>query len=131
MRDIPALLRLIAERQAMPFAWGSEANDCVSFAANAVRAQTGRDVLKPLKAKWSTELGAAKTLARLGGLEAAVDRVLTPVPLGMARRGDIAMAGRGETFGLFVVEGQTIVGPDIAGLSRLPRRMAVKAWSAE
>jgi hypothetical protein len=40
-RDIEALLAFIEERLTVPHAWGRNGNDCMSFVAGAIDAQTG------------------------------------------------------------------------------------------
>lgn len=128
VRDVEALLRFLAERTAMPFAWGPHANDCVSFAAGAIRAQTGRRLLPDRR--WSTALGAARVLKEFGGIENAVSNRLAPIAPALARRGDVAgvpdpLLG----IRLLIVEGATLAGPGERGLVRLPRRMMTRAWS--
>ncbi|PHY20932.1 hypothetical protein CSW59_06910 [Caulobacter sp. BP25] len=129
VRDYNALVAYIAARMRAPFAWGE--NDCVTFAAGAVKAQTGRDPLGAIAARWTTARGAALVLRRLGGMEAAVSSVLAPIAPAMAARGDVAgwMDPQGR-LQLAIVEGSTLVGPGEAGLVRLPRASMVKAWSA-
>lgn len=114
----------------MPFAWGSDQNDCVSFAAAAVQAVTGRRI-DFNGSHWSTGRGAARVLKRLGGLEAAVDRHLTRVAAPFAQRGDIAAIEGEHGLLLTIVEGDTLAGPGPSGVMRLPRTAAVIAWSAE
>lgn len=125
-RDLSALAALIEARQAAPFAWGR--HDCVTFAAAAVRAQGG--ALKIPGRRWRSEAGAARALARAGGLEAAVDGVLRRVPPAFAARGDVALVDGARGPLLAVVEGQTLVGPGPRGLERLPREAMRAAWSA-
>lgn len=129
VRDHAAALRFIAERARTPFAW--KANDCVSFAAGAVHAQTGRDVLKDMGLRYRTEVGAAKALARRGGLEAAVGEVLTPIAPAMAKRGDVAGVQGPSGLMLTVIEGETLAGPGDHGVERWPRAAMLKAWSAD
>lgn len=129
VRDHPALMAYIAARMRAPFAWGR--HDCVTFAAGAIAAQTGRDPLAAVAHQWTTRRGAARILARVGGLAAAVDGVLTPIAPAMAARGDVAAwldaDGRPQ---LAIVEGATLIGPGLDGLKRLPRAAMVQAWSA-
>lgn len=122
-RDLDALLGYLAEAEARPFAWGR--HDCVRFAGGAVEAATGR---KPALPTWTSERGALRVLARLGGLEAAVDGVLTRTPAALAQRGDVALV---DDAALGVVEGEFVLAlsPD-AGLVRLPRSAIRTAWSA-
>ena len=133
-RDYPAWTALIEARSAFGFGYGREpqTQDCVRFAAAAVQALTGRDPLAEISARWTTARGARRVLRRLGGLGAGVDLVLRPVPLAMARRGDVALVRIGEAESLMVIEGDTLVGPaEPRGLQRLARASAARAWSAD
>lgn len=113
----------------MPFAWGSERNDCVSFAAAAVLASTGRKI-DFRGARWHTAIGAARLLKRLGGLEAAIDAELPRVAVPFAQRGDVVAVQGKRGLLLGVVEGDTIAGPGPAHIMRLPRSAALIAWNA-
>lgn len=129
-RDLEALLGFLAERAAMPFRWGRRRNDCVSFAANAVQAQTGRDPLEGLD--WATQAEARALLRELGGLEAAIDARLTRIAPAMACRGDVAgVIDRRLGRRLMIVEGATLAGPGKGGVVRLPRREMITAWSID
>lgn len=112
----------------MPFAWGSSANDCVSFAAAAAGAQTGVDHLVGLE--WEDEAGAYRALDVEGGLEAAMSKRLRAIAPAMAQRGDVAGVMSGNELGLMIVEGETLVGPGPRGLRRRRRAEMVCAWSA-
>ena len=127
MRDLNALATYVAARETVPFAWGL--HDCVTFAAGAVLALTGRDPLADIAA-WTTERAALRELDRRGGLAAAVSSVLTEIPLAHAHRGDIGAVDGVRGPLLVVIEGMTLVGPDRDGLARLPRTKLVRAWSA-
>ena len=126
-RDLEAQAAFIAAREAMPFVWGS--TDCVTFAAGAVLALTGTDPLIGI-GTWKSERGALLALKRRGGLLAAVSSVLPDTPIAATMRGDIGavMSPLGPL--LMVIEGMTLVGPDIDGIKRLPRSALVQAWSA-
>lgn len=129
-RDIAALIDLIEARSRRGFRW-RRGRDCVSFAAAAVKAQTGCDPLADLP-RWRTRNEALHIAAVQGGLEAAVDRRLTRIAPAMAQRGDIAGLPD-ELFGvrLMVVEGATLVGPGKSGPERLPRAAMFTAWSID
>jgi hypothetical protein len=130
VRDLEALLGYLAERAAMPFAWGREENDCVSHMAGAVKAQTGRNCLP--EANWSSETGAARVLRRLGGIEAAMDARFARIAPAAALRGDIAgVADARFGFRLMIVEGDSLVGPGPRGHRRNPRSAMVIAWDAD
>lgn len=121
------LLDFIASRRAEPFAWGT--NDCATFAADAALAQTGVDPMAEWRG-YATEFGAGRVLVDAGAetLADLVQRVLPECPVGMAQRGDIALVNDGNMAALMVVEGDTLVGPDVDGLKRVPRSLAARAW---
>jgi hypothetical protein len=129
VRDYEALQGFLASHMRTPFAWGG--HDCVTHAAGAILAQTGVDKLAVYRGRWSTAREAVALLDTLGGMEAAVSSVLTPIAAGMAQRGDVAgwldPEGRLQ---LAIVEGDTLVGPGLEGQERLPRAAMVCAWSA-
>lgn len=128
MRDFVALDRYLAERRAMPFAYGSAANDCVSFYAGAARAMAGVNLMRGRR--WSSKLGAARVIARLGGFEAAIDTHMTPVAPALARRGDAAgVECPDHGMMLMLVEGDTLAGPGPLGILRRPRSAMVTAWT--
>lgn len=132
MRNMAALYRLLQERATMPFAWGNDANDCVSFAAAAVCAQTGRKI-KFGGHSWTTALGACRVLDQIGGLAAAVSAELVEIGPAFAMRGDIAGVPTrpgGNDILLMIVEGDTLVAPGESGLMRMPRSAMTMAWSA-
>lgn len=82
-----------------PLVWGL--NDCVQFAAAAVRHYGGR---APELPKYSSEREAREIIARGGGLEALVTRVLgEPIPIRDASLGDVALTSfldTGEMLGV-------------------------------
>jgi hypothetical protein len=128
-RNLEAMLDAIEQRTSTPFAWGSDGNDCVSFAAAIVKAQTGVNRLGDLR--WSSESAARRLLKRLGGLEKAMDARLRRIAPAEAMRGDIAGVEDAELgLRLMIVEGPTLVGPSTKGLRRLPRAAMSAAWSA-
>lgn len=131
MRDFAALIAFLEGRRTLPFAWGRGRNDCVSFAAGAAKATTGRDLLKGSGLRWSSARGAARTLRDLGGLEAAVDLFLPRTPAARAMRGDLGTVEGDDGPLLVVVEGDTLAGPGPDGLRRLPRAALATAWSVQ
>lgn len=129
IRDYEALHAYVASHMRTPFAW--DGHDCVTFCANGVRVQTGRDPLGEYRGCWKTARGATALLKRLGGMEAAVSLKLASIAPAMAQRGDVA--GWRDPDGriqLALVDGETLVGPGEHGLMRLPRSAMVCAWSA-
>jgi hypothetical protein len=123
------LLDFIASRQREPFQWGKRENDCCSFANGAAMTVTGKDIMKDVR-NYRSEAGAARALVEAGvsSFEELVDRLLPAQPVAFARRGDLALAQKGNETVLTVVEGDYLIGPGLDGLERLPRSVAVKSW---
>lgn len=128
-RDFEALDRYLAERRSVPFAWGSRANDCVSFYAGGAQAMAGVDPIDGLS--WTTARGAARVIKRLGGFEAAISSRLSPIAPALALRGDAAgVPDPRHGLLLMIVEGDTLVGPgDGTKLMRAPRSAMIRAWT--
>ena len=127
-RDGEALTAFINSRQSVPHRWGSNANDCMSFAAGAVKAQTGVDPARGLK--WRSHASAIRLLNGLGGVEAILDARFKRVPPSMAKRGDIAGVPDPD-LGIhpMIVEGMELVSPGEYGNARAKRSAMVCAWS--
>jgi hypothetical protein len=122
--DWPARLAAhIEAHRALPFAWGT--NDCATFAAGAVRAITGQDLLPRLV--WPTRRDAAHALRWLGGLREAVGQRLPAVPLAYAQRGDVLLV-RGKWLHLAVADAGCWWAPSGQGLHRGSLGDAVQAW---
>lgn len=131
MRNHTAWVAFLEARATVPFAWGRRANDCISFAGQAVHALTGDDVLARCGHDWATRRGALRVLAAVGGRAAAADLMLTRLKSpGLAQRGDVGLVETEAFRALVVVEGHTLVGPGVSGLVRLPRSAMSLAWSA-
>ncbi|MEL6707607.1 MAG: hypothetical protein AAFP79_04940 [Pseudomonadota bacterium] len=123
-----ALSEYIVGKRSEPFIWG--ANDCCTFAAGAVVAMTGFDPMAEYRGRYSTAIGSARALKRIGNttLEGAWDAKFTPVPIGQAERGDLAFAD--ECVGV-IVGGFAwfVTAPEAGvGLVRMPRASWDKAW---
>lgn len=128
-RDLDGLLAFLDARARMPFAFGKRRNDCASFIAGAVKAQTGRDPFRGIS--WTSERGARRVAAREGGLVAAMDARFARIAPAMAQRGDIAgVEDPGFGARLMIVEGETLAGPGTRGMERNPRAAMTLAWSA-
>lgn len=126
-RNIEALLLYLEQRGPMPHAWGDHANDCISFANGAVKAQTRRSPIGRLS--WKNERQALALLKRHGGIEAILDARFERIAPAQAHRGDLG-AIADERFGLHpvLVEGRTLCSPGDRGLKRCPRAALVAAW---
>lgn len=123
------LKAFIDARKGQPFAWG--ANDCASFAADAVLAQTGVDPMADWRG-YDSEFGAARVLVTAGATSLAdlVTRVLTPCPVGLAQRGDVALVMQGNEPTLMIVAGDWLIGPGLERMKMAPRSAAVMTWRA-
>lgn len=118
----------------IPFAWG--AHDCCTFAAGAVRAQTGEDFYRPFAGRYSTASGAMKALRRRGfeSLEGPFTQALgEPVGPLLCQRGDIVSDG--ERVGVMWHGGSLFVGGEMAdapthevGLVQVPISRLSHGW---
>lgn len=128
-RDYDAWVAYLDARALRPLAWGSRANDCISFAAGAVEALTGRDLIAAAGFRWASAAGAARVLKRVGGIAGALDLVLPRTECAMAHRGDVGLAVIEGRESCVVIEGALVVGPGVERLVRVPRAVLVQAWS--
>jgi hypothetical protein len=128
MRDLAGLHRHLAERSAMPFAWGDHANDCISAAAAAIVAQGGPDLVG--ERQWASEAEAEALIEAEGGIETVLDGLLEPVAPAFAQRGDVGAVMAGNRMMLVIIEGETLAGPGPERLRRLPRSLLARAWRA-
>jgi hypothetical protein len=124
------LAAYLQQHRHVAFAWGQA--DCVRFAAGAVQAITGCDVLP---CSWADKAGALRQLRLAGGLQAAVAGLLPALGSpAWAQRGDVllvqasAPAGRMRRRWLAVADGHQWRAPDASGLRAGPMAMAVMAW---
>lgn len=128
LNDWPArLLDYLTQRRGRAFEWGPYAHDCCSFGAGGVAAITGRDVMADVPAYSSAAEPA--TLLQQQPLSEWLDERFPRRPVGLARRGDIALATLKGQDTVMIVEGDTLVGPGARGLVRLPRSEMRAAWA--
>lgn len=126
------LTQFLAAREKAPFAW--HGNDCCTFAADAVIAVTGQDVLAAERALYDDAGSALRLMAAQGGLLAMAHAKLgEPLlyPL-RALRGDVGLlppeAGVGRWPVLAVCEGLLWRAPSRNGLERFAYHLATVAW---
>lgn len=83
-----ALGELARELVGQAVVWGE--TDCVSVARKALVAMYGEDISAPyIDVTYSTKLGAARALKKIGGLETVIDATgCRGVPLHLTRDGD-------------------------------------------
>lgn len=120
------LAAYIAERSNRPFAWGKRAQDCASFAFGWALVATGIDAMAELPDYSDAE--SADLLLGDIGFEAVLDAHFTRRDIGLAQRGDLALADIGDQETLTIVEGATLIAPGRNRLQRVPRKMMRAAW---
>jgi len=130
LRDWQSRLQaLIAERESMPLAWGT--NDCCIFACDAVLAMTGEDPAAGLR-EHRNEVEAAELLTVHGGVMQLADaRLGERIRPALAQVGDVGLVDTPLGPGLAVWGGSQWLGPGANGLVRLPFEAARVAWRGE
>lgn len=118
------LADFVAERWAMPFAWGQ--NDCAMFAADWVLTCTGHDPASAWRGRYHDALTAARACASLE--DAATSELGEPCSPALAQRGDVVLfdGGFGPTLGVCI--GHMLIAPSRDGLTCAPMTAAAKAW---
>jgi hypothetical protein len=119
------LAAYIAEHDGAPVVWGER--DCCLWSAGAAAVQTGIDNAAAFRGQYSTEIGAAKALRRIGAgcIESTFDSFYPERPLAFARRGDLVF--NGEAVGVCVGTVALFLSDD--GYSHVPRGQWVKVWA--
>lgn len=126
----PRLVALVQKHMATPYHWGE--HDCLLFAAEVVKAITGKDLGRKHRGKYDSFASAYAYLKSIGHAspEAMLDSLFDVKPVGFAQRGDLVMEADGIPMlcmGAFALsvgqEGNT------EGLVRVPRERWVKAWA--
>ena len=110
------------------FRWGEW--DCVTFASECVRIQTGTDLKSEIMGnrKYSSLVGGVRFLKSIGGdipsiLDEHLERAESDV-----RTGDIAMMAVEERFSLGVVVGNMAWFLDTEGMRQAPVHLAEGVW---
>jgi hypothetical protein len=123
-----ALVEAIESRKSTPFAWGS--HDCCLFAADVALAITGVDYAHPVRG-YSTREQAEEIIRGYSGMQAMVTALVGsgPVPVGLARRGDMVLAkfGASESVGI-LIGAQCAFAELRRGIAYHPMSVATCAW---
>jgi hypothetical protein len=121
------LNELIEARLNKPFKWGE--HDCCLFAADAILAMTGTDLASDLRGTYASKTKAAKIVKEKGGLaQIATDRLGEPIPVLMAKRGDIVLMPVATGNCLAVCLGDKLAAPGPDALVFAPLNVAISAW---
>jgi len=101
--------------------------DCGKFAAGAVEAMTGENLLP--KGEYATKMGATRVLKNAGfySLKDFMDNTLPAVPKALARRGDIVMSD--DCLGVCIGAEALFLPLEGSGLVRRHRRDWSDAWA--
>ena len=120
-----ALSDYILSKRDEPFVYGQ--NDCCMFAAGAMIVITGIDPIPEFRGKYKSLTSSIKALKEFGAgdLEKTIDGKLPEIPVGLARRGDVAFYD--GSLGVVMDGYAWLVSDD--GLERIPRSEWTKAWS--
>lgn len=121
------LARFLDQQRMRPFAWGI--NDCAMFAGFAVQAMTGTNPLHQYVLAYGTEIGAARIIARGGGLQRIISEHMGPtIAPGLAADGDIGLLDteRGDMLALRL--GLNWLAPTDGGLGARSLGGEVCAW---
>ena len=132
--------QFLIDHASKSFEWGS--HDCALFAANAVQAITGTDIADDFRGKYTTQLGAFRTISKVTSGSTVADAAaycaakhdLTEHehPL-MAKRGDLVVINNGGDLiaGVVHLNGRHVVSVSETGLMMLPITNIVRAWSLD
>jgi hypothetical protein len=123
------LANFLRERAGAPFQWG--VNDCCVFAADAVLAQTGRDLAIAWRGLYDDELSAEVVLLAFGGVaKIATEALGVALPLvTTAQRGDVVLfvSGSGPALGVCVGDKFAAIRRE-DGVGYFSMRHAITAW---
>lgn len=111
-----------------PFEEG--AHDCALFAADAVRAMTGRDLAAEWRGSYASTRAGLKALARAGYRDhvALAGAHFTAKPVALANPGDLAVVPTPEGDALGVVQGECVYVLGPAGLLLASLTAATQAF---
>ena len=131
LNDWPERLdALVRARADWPFVWG--VNDCCTFAADAVQALTGVDVMGTLRQRYQSAFEALGLTQELGGLRAAVTSVLgQPVDPAFCTVGDILLVMNDGRELVAVCNGATALAPGPRGLATITNPEVLAAWRVD
>ncbi len=128
LRDWPERFDALVQSHAhTPFGWG--AHDCCTFAADAVQALTGQDVMADLRARYDSALTAARLMEDLGGLQSAVTALMGPPcsPV-YCTVGDVLLVKNEGRALLAICNGTSGLAPGPAGLVAVDAQSALAGW---
>ncbi|MTH96429.1 hypothetical protein [Roseibium sp. RKSG952] len=129
-----ALIQAVEFHAQRPFSWGGLAtgagSDCFEMTMDAVKAVTGTDPYEDERGRYRTRIGALRRFTKRGfaWLDGAYSDAFPPVPVLMARRGDIGLVSLDGEDCSVVVMGAQAVGKSPSGIVRVPVNALRKAF---
>lgn len=129
LHDWPERLdALVRQRADWPFVWGL--NDCCTFAADAIVAITGVDVMGALRQRYQSAFEALGLTQELGGLRAAVTRLVGEPceDKNHFTTGDLVLVRNEGRELLAVANGAAVMAPGPRGLQMLTSPECLAAW---
>jgi hypothetical protein len=114
-----------------PFAWGS--HDCITFAAGAVVAAGGPDLMSCIVRPWNRRRAMlfVEMLGGVGGCITALARVagMLPIATGYAMRGHLVLVDNNGQPAAGVVVGATVAIVSDPGFALRPFKTITHAWA--
>jgi hypothetical protein len=133
------LRNYLLAQQDTPFAYGSF--DCLSFAAGAVEALTGINIMARFRGTYTTHLGAMRIAHRVYGCRTVPDVLAammqeqgwSEVPPTFAQRGDVVLVAINDDLvvGIMHPNGREAVITTNQGLWRVPLSSVRRAWKIQ
>ena len=118
----------VEDTRSAPFVWGWR--DCATWAFDVRRALTGQDAAAAWRGRYSTPLGAARMLRRLGVTSVeGLARLIMGAPLDapeLAQRGDLMLAGDEDALGVCIGPVGLFLAPQ--GMTPRPLSSCRLAW---
>jgi hypothetical protein len=134
----------LVESVGKPFEWGTQ--DCCLYAADAILAYTGVDIAEEFRNKYTTQIGALRTIVEITGGSTVANAAAYcaqkhgleehEYPL-MAKRGDLVIIQNGDNLiaGVVHLNGRDVISVSEDGPVRLPladrngKAHIVRSWS--
>lgn len=119
------LARYVESKANEPFVWG--ANDCCSFAINAVERITGTQVMP---VTWDSEEAAYAVIDAMGGVVTKCTELFGQPSTNYRaiRRGDIALCPHSNMQSIMVCTGTSVCGPALDRLGFFPLHRVEMHW---
>lgn len=125
---------LLESKRHQIFSWGE--NDCCLFAADFIKAICGKDFMKDLRGKYSSEHEAQAVIDKYGDLTNTLECLLVEIAqevknLNMLQRGDVVTVRVNGKLAVGILDGKDALVPtpdQNIGYYKFPIRYITKAW---